>query len=126
MSFVPCSHKHQLHKHTHTQIHTTTRDAFVLVSCVKDRAEGQRARAKGHHSGDEVCPSPGQYETKPEFRKDDISTVSSLPSPPVRIRSLCRNLKECWSLQTQRNHITPESFHPLAEVISRSTCWSCL
>jgi len=42
--------------------------------------KGQRASVKGHHSGDEICQSQGQYETKAEFREDVISTVSSSPS----------------------------------------------
>lgn len=83
--------------------HATTRDALCfcpgfLCVCVKDRSKGQRARAKGHRSGDEGCPSPGQYETKPEFREDGISTVSSLSLFRESELSLyADDLKECWS-----------------------------
>lgn len=108
-----------LHAHTSTSFTQEMLLSWFPVLKTELKVKGQEPRAITPET--RSAPSPGQYETKPEFREDVISMISSLPSTPVRIRSLCRNLKECRSLQTLRNHITPECFHPLPEVISRSS-----
>lgn len=117
MRFVTCSHKCHASPASHT--HTPQQEMLVCVGtcvCFKDRSKGQRARVKGHHSGDKVCLSPGQYETKAEFREDVISTVSSsLSSPRVRIKSLCRRPKG----MLESHYCTLQTLHWLPELSSR-------